>query len=51
MYKCINCGRVLESGILVENHLTNDEFYVVEEVCPFCFNYIYETEEGDENSN
>lgn len=45
MYKCINCGAVIEEPALVENHLTNDAYYVIEEVCPHCNNYCYEIEE------
>ncbi len=37
--------------MVIENHLTGDEYYVLEEVCPYCRNYVYETEEGDENNN
>ena len=52
MFRCSNCSRIIEEGILIENHLTNDEYFVLEEVCPYCKNYIYEiTEEGDENNN
>ena len=42
----------MEEGILIKNHILNDEYFVEEEVCPYCRNYIYEeTKEGDENSN
>lgn len=52
MFRCSNCSRFVEEGVLMENHLTNDEFFVLEEVCPYCKNYIYEiTKEGDENYN
>lgn len=42
----------MEEGIIIENHLTNDDYYVLEEVCPYCKNYIYEvTKEGEEDNN
>lgn len=52
MYKCTNCGAVMEDCILMRNHLTQDEHYAVEEGCPYCYNYVYFiTEEGDEDDN
>ena len=48
MYRCLNCGRVFDEGILIQNHLTNDEFYAVEDVCPFCHNYYEEIDNEDE---
>ena len=51
MYKCSNCLRVFEEGVIIENHYTYDEFYELEEVCPFCHNYIYKIKEGEENGD
>ena len=41
MYKCTNCGRLMDEPSIEENHLTNDEHYALEEMCPFCHNYVY----------
>ena len=47
MYRCLNCGEIFDEPVLIKNHLTNDEYYALEEACPYCHNYYEEIEEGE----
>ena len=50
MYRCLNCGEVFNEPDIIRNHPTDDDYYVVEEVCPYCNNY-YEEIEGEDNDS
>ena len=51
MYRCLNCGEIFDEPVIIENHLTNDEHYALEEACPYCHNYCEEIKEENTMSH